>query len=133
MATPPRVRVSESPAQHNNREQRHKSSGFCNFLSWLFGGCISKDSHDQINENSSEGHTTMQHLGQVGENHVTDSGKVSDVAKVSDGVKPAAGETVGSESVDTEAEDFIARQRKKLEKERLLSMKRVESMLNRGL
>lgn len=75
----------------------------------------------------------MQHSAKVGEIHVADSGKVSDVAKVSHGVKPASGETAGSESVDTEAEDFIASHRKKLEKERLLSMKRVESMLNRGL
>jgi len=75
----------------------------------------------------------------VGENHAADSGKVSDVAKITHGAKPAARETVKisekfeDESVNKKAEDFIETTRKKLEAERLISMKRVESMLNRGL
>ena len=116
-------------ATKTREQQQQKSSGICKVLSWLFGGCLSKDSYDQINENSSEGHTTMQHFAKVGENHVADSGKV----KVSDGVKPTGSEEVGSESVDKEAEDFIEIQKKESEKERLISMKLVESMLNRGL
>nr|ABK25364.1 unknown [Picea sitchensis] len=120
MATRSKVRFSETPVQHNNQEQQ--SSGWS---SWLFGGRRSKDGHEE-NDNSSRGHNSVQTSAKVGEHHAAHSGKASH------DVKPAA-EEVNDESVDKEAAEFIEKQRKKLEMERLMSMKRVESMLNRGL
>nr|ABK21904.1 unknown [Picea sitchensis]ABK27053.1 unknown [Picea sitchensis] len=127
MATRPRVRFSETPEPHKNPEpqQQQQSSGWS---SWLFGGRKSKEEN---NNNYSRVHNTVQvspQVPKVGERraaHPAD-GRTIKISQEED-------DEVEEEHVDTEAEDFIARQRKKLEMERMISMKRVESMLNRGL
>nr|ABK26676.1 unknown [Picea sitchensis] len=128
MAFRPRVRSSEAHEQRNNPEKQQQQDSRSKALSWLFGGRKSKDGSEENNNNFPQGHTTVQPSAKGGERHAADSGEVSDEGKVSHDGKPQA-----ADSVDKEAENFIARQRKKLEMERLISLKRVESMLNRGL
>jgi len=126
MATRSRVRFSETPVLHNNpKQQQQQSSGW---ISWLSGGWRSKDSFEENSDNFSHAHTTVQPSAKIGECYATDSGTyVSYDPKVSLGVKPAA-EKIEDESVDKEAEEFIERLKRKLETERLISMKRMESM-----
>lgn len=113
MAAKSKARFSTAPVQHDNSEQQ--SSGCC---SWLFGGRRSKDSHEE-DHNSSAVHNLVPASANVEERYAAHSGKATHDVK--------------SAAEDKEAKDFIERQRKKMEMEREKSMKRVESMLNRGL
>ena len=102
--------------------------------SWLFGGWTSKNSEDDSTHknNSSHGHTEKSNKGAKGahqDDPVQRKKKTATFADMEDDHHHEAEES----EVDKHAEDFIDKQKSKLEMERLISMKRYESMLSRGL
>jgi len=117
--------LETSEQQKNPEPQQQPSPGWS---SRLFGAWRSKEEN---NRNNSRDHTSVQPPARVAETgerpaaHRAKGRTITIVAEDEDEEEQAP--------VDTEAEDFIAKQRKKLAMERLISMKRVESMLNRSM
>ncbi|GLJ24345.1 hypothetical protein SUGI_0464770 [Cryptomeria japonica] len=134
-----RYRISSS----DNTEQQSKSG---RVRSWLFGGWRSKtkgevvggsNSNNSISTKSSSGHKSSESnkakvdIVNADEEVEREKHNMEDPSHEEDDEEDHY--QVEEEAVDKEADHFIGKVKSRMAKERLISMKRFESMLNRGV